>query len=67
MANNPPNSVDALRAIILHELETRRPEIEANAETLVSVGMVVKLDKRGVPRLVIWRPEYHRDFAKSAK
>ena len=54
------NTVNAIKALIVQELECRREELEQ--EELVTLTILVKLDQRGIPRRILWRPEYQKDI-----
>jgi hypothetical protein len=50
---------DTLLEVIRAELEAHRSEIDRD-DGLSTVGLIIKMDARGLPGLVIWRPESQR-------
>ncbi len=56
------NTVDAIKVLLQQELECRRQELEQ--EELINLTIMIKLDQHGIPRRILWRPEYQRDIRK---
>lgn len=59
------NTVDAIKALVLHELECRRTEL--GHDELVNLTIVIKLDQHGIPRRILWRPEYASEYLKEPR